>query len=509
MKSRTWMWITAVSLFAALAMPVCMVAQDNPSQDHKSKHHQYKLIALGTFGGPQSYGSEAGGGSQIINGKGMVAGFADTSIPDPYAPECFDQDCYLAHVFLWQNGVLKDLGSLPGLNSSGASGINERGWVTGYSENGTFDPILNFPTGRGVLWKNGKIIDLGTLGGYESNGIYVNDDGQVVGFATNTIPDPYSFLGAQTHTFLWQDGAMHDLGTLGGPDSFPGAGGVNQQEGLIAGGSFTNWTPNPVTGVPTFHPFLWKDGHMQDLGTLGGTLCCQNLVAVNNRGQVAGDSNLLGDLTYHPFLWDKGTLHDLGTLGGDNGVVNWIDDAGDIVGKADLPGSQTHDAFLWRNRKMTDLGTVDGDPCSNAEVINSSGQIVGTSSTCYVAVHAFLWENGGPMIDLNTLVTPGSGVQLNGSDIYINDQGEIVSTGTLQNGDSQLFLLIPCDDHHPGECDDYSMIEAAPTQTSAPRAQYPAVIKHGSESQLSPAERFRSQMRQRYHLPGQPAAPRD
>jgi probable HAF family extracellular repeat protein len=504
MKSRTWMWTTIVYLFAALAMPVGMAAQSNPSPDNQHKHHQYKLIDMGTFGGPNSYGSAAGAGSQIIDGEGVVTGFADTSIPDPYAPACSQSDCFVAHTFRWQHGTLTDLGALPGVNSSNASGINERGWVAGYSENGTFDPVLNLPAAHGVLWKNGKIIDLGTLGGYESNGIYVNNAGQVVGFATNTIPDPYSFLGAQTHTFLWQDGVMRDLGTLGGPDSFPGAGGINQQEGLIAGGSFTNWTPNPVTGVPTFHPFLWKDGNMQDLGTLGGTLCCQNLVAVNNLAQVAGDSNLPGDLTYHPFLWDKGTLRDLGTFGGDNGVVNWVDDEGDIVGKADLPGSQTHDAFWWRNGKMTDLGTVEGDPCSNAEMINSSGQIVGTSSTCYVAVHAFLWENGGPMVDLNTLVTPGSGVQLNGSDIYINNQGEIVSTGTLPNGDSHLFLLIPCDEKHPGECQDYSMIEVAAPQTSGP-----AAMKQGSESLLSPVERFRSQMRQRYHLPGQPAAPRD
>ena len=47
------------------------------------------------------------------------------------------------------------------------------------------------------------MIDLGTLGGYESNGIYVNNAGQVVGFATNTIPDPYSFLGdADAHVPL-------------------------------------------------------------------------------------------------------------------------------------------------------------------------------------------------------------------------------------------------------------------------------------------------------------------
>ena len=39
MKSRTWMWMTVVSLFAALAMPVWTAAQDNPSQNPKPKHH--------------------------------------------------------------------------------------------------------------------------------------------------------------------------------------------------------------------------------------------------------------------------------------------------------------------------------------------------------------------------------------------------------------------------------------------------------------------------------------
>src|SRR5271167_4486596 len=55
MKPRTWMWMPVVSLFAVLAMPVGMAAQDNPSQDHKPKHQKYKLIDLGTFGGPNSF----------------------------------------------------------------------------------------------------------------------------------------------------------------------------------------------------------------------------------------------------------------------------------------------------------------------------------------------------------------------------------------------------------------------------------------------------------------------
>jgi hypothetical protein len=43
----------------------------------------------------------------------------------------------------------------------------------------------------------------------------------------------------------------------------------------------------------------------------------------------------------------------------------------------------------------------------------------------------------------------------------------------------------------------------------APTKESPVTIKQGSQSPISPVERFRSMMRQRYHAPGQPAAPRD
>ncbi len=141
---------------------------------------------------------------------------------------------------------------------------------------------------------------------------------------------------------------------------------------------------------------------MLDLGSFGGTFGGPN--ALNNRGQVVGDMNMPGDLTHHPFLWDRGSLTDLGTLGGDNGDAEWINDAGEVVGDADYPipcpgcgTPQIHRAFLWRKGVMTDLGTVD--KCSVAWGINSRGQIVGASGICGTAVHAFLWENGGPMID--------------------------------------------------------------------------------------------------------------
>jgi hypothetical protein len=125
MKSRTWMWMTAVSLFAALAMPVWTAAQDNPSQKPKPKHHQYKLIDLGTFGGPNSLVpafSNVG-----INSQGTVMVQGDTTIPDPYAPNCF-WDCLVNHPGVWQDGILTDLGVLQNPdNSCQPTWINDGG----------------------------------------------------------------------------------------------------------------------------------------------------------------------------------------------------------------------------------------------------------------------------------------------------------------------------------------------------------------------------------------------
>jgi len=46
--------------------------------------------------------------------------------------------------------------------------------------------------------------------------------------------------------------------------------------------------------------FIWEKGHMTNLGSFGGT--CTNAIALNNRGQVTGSSNLAGDQAFHPYL---------------------------------------------------------------------------------------------------------------------------------------------------------------------------------------------------------------
>src|SRR6516225_9538922 len=441
MKTRSYSSILMTTLFA-LAIPLSGAAAQN--------HHHYKLVDLGTFGGPSAYGSINGPGLQLINNSGVVSSFADTAMPDPNAPTlCYVPDCFLSHAFHWQDGVLTDIGALPGENSSASGPINERGWSVGQSQNGVMDPLLGIPETRATLWIDGRIVDLGTLGGNASLASSLNKEGIVVGISQNNISDPVSLfgMGTQTRAFLWQNGVMHDLGTLGGPDAVALA--VNER-GQVVGYSFTNATPNPVTGVPTTDTFLWDHGTMIDLGTLGGTdanVGPSPTLVINNKGQVAGTSNLPGDVNFHAFLRDRGTLLDLGTLGGHFSTAYWINDAGDVVGGATTSGDPPGHAALWRKGKITDLGTLDGDCFSQANAINSKGQIVGLTFSCDTGIaRAVLWEEAA-IIDLSTLVPANTNLFL-AEAFNINDRGEILCRclpAGVPNGElgEHVCLLIP------------------------------------------------------------------
>ncbi len=501
MKSRTSMWLPAVSLLA-LAMPIGIAAQDSPAQNNRNRHHHYKLIDVGTPGGPASHYSDQGVGSLILNERGLVAGWGDTLLPDPNDPSH-----YLSHAFRYEDGIFTDLGSLPGPNNSVITGVNARGWITGGSETEIIDPLLGTFAGRGVVWTEHGITDVGTLGGYESYASYVNNSGQVVGFSTfDTVPDPYSFLGAAIHAFVWQNGTMRDIGTLGGPDAGATPGGINQQRDTIAGASFTSFIPNPGTGIPTQDPFLWKNGVMTDLGTLGGTIGTAQ--AINNRSQITGQSDLAGDQTFHSFFWDRGVLTDLGTLGGDNVLSIWINDEGEIVGRADTPVAGVFHAFLWKHGTIRDLGHVGSDPCSNARAINSHHQIVGSGSDCTAPLHAFLSEDGGPLVDLNTLVSPPSSFRALIA-YNVNERGEIAGTGVPSGCDNvdtcgHVFLMIPCDEKHPGECSDYSMVDTPEGQIAAQAPNLPPNFKPGPKSSVRRLDSWSNRFGQR-RLPGQAA----
>jgi probable HAF family extracellular repeat protein len=482
------------------------------------KHHHYKLIDLGTFGGPQSYVTSPDFTVEAdVNNHGVLAGWADTSKHDPFPGFCFNGDCRVSHAFQWRHGVRTNLGALKAGVSSASSWISANGLIAGISQNGQTDPLIPgppfFPEFRAVLWKNRQITDLGTLpeGGYESLATAVDSDGVVVGFATNTNnnegPDSIFGFGLQTRAFRWdKENGMQDLGTLGsGSDAVALL--VNEQ-GEVLGWSYTSSAPSAVCASFGFGlslttgTFLWDKEHgMVNLGSFGGT--CTIGEGLNNRGQVAGGSYLPGDQSVHAFLWDRATgLKELPTLGGDNAGAFAINDAGEAVGGSWLEGNVQVDAALWRKGGITDLGVVAGDCGSYAFGINASGQIVGTSYICSSAsTRGFLWEDGGPMVDLNTLIVPNSTLYVP-LGITMNDRGEIAAPGLLPNGDQHAVLLIPCDENHPGvDGCDYSMVEAS------------AAVPQSSSALRNPSSRPfpQSLLRRmgRYRFPGGAIGPRN
>jgi len=410
-------------------------------QSRPARHHRFRFIDLGTFGG---HNSLTNGGSVVINEHNVVVGAADTATPCPFFP-----DAPVSMPFKWSNGVKTILPLLPGGCTGFPIAINDHSLVVGVADDGVIDPATGFPEIHAVVWRGRTITDLGTFGGANSLAGAVNSRGQITGVAQNAEPEPFNFgelIGLPSSTlwrgFLWENGVMRDLGTLGGPDAAVTGDLALNQRGQITGISFIDDVINPVTGVPTLDSFLWDDGFV-DLGTLGGAFT--NAFTINNRGQVSGFSDLAGDLEAHAFRWSRGRLRDLGTLGGSFAGGGWINDSGVVIGASTTPGDTAVRGVIWRGRGIEELGTLDGDDCSDAFVVNAKSQVIGPSFNCNGNESSgYLWDDG-KLLDLNAFVPPTSNVHVIVSK-YINDRGMITGAGVFPNGDEHAVLFIPCND---------------------------------------------------------------
>jgi probable HAF family extracellular repeat protein len=394
MKSKTTTRIAGITLFTLLAMPIGLVAQVD-HQQKKQKLQHYTITDLGTLDG--------GTFSQpfSINRYGLVSGSSNLADGNQ-------------HATLWLEKLKVDIGA-PGLGgpNSIAFGDNERFQSAGEAETSTSDPNDEDFCGFGThltcspfLWQNGEMIQLPTLGGNNGVAMAISDRGEVAGFAENSTPDTGCPAPQVLHFMpvVWKNGAIHKLPTFGGdPD------GVAQQindNGEVVGGSGTCATFNPN--------FLY------------------NLVPV------------------HALLWEKGKAIDLGNLGGKSGqaggnIAYDINNQGQVVGNSDLKGDKTFHAFLWtRKTGMQDLGTLPGDVASFSISINDAGSAVGGSLDAKFNPRAFLWEKG-VMTDLNTRIAGHSPLHLL-TGCSINSRGEITGLGMTSNGQIHTYLAIPTHD---------------------------------------------------------------
>jgi probable HAF family extracellular repeat protein len=226
------------------------------------------------------------------------------------------------------------------------------------------------------------MVDLGTLGGMVIP-FALSQAGQVVGAA-------YLTGNSTARAFSWTSaGGLVDLGTLPG-GSLSQAVAVNDA-GQVAGSSRLS------TGFD--HAFSWTaGGGMVDLGTLGG--CCSQIAelnsifqqAINNAGQVVGNTRTLGDTAVHAFSWTSiGGLLDLGTLGGNNSNALFVNQTGLVVGYSqNVDGNDR--AFAWPSAGgMIELGTLGGT-LSFPYDVNDAGQVVGRARNAAGEEHAVLWE---------------------------------------------------------------------------------------------------------------------
>jgi probable HAF family extracellular repeat protein len=418
------------------------VARDNSTVEPSSSQLRYRFVDMGTFGG---HNSGVDGGTVVVNRHNVAVGGADTAEPCPYAP-----DLPISPAFKWENGKKAPLALLPGGCSGFALAINDHGLIVGVADNGLIDPSTGAPQMRAVMWSDGHVRDLGTFGGGNGLAVAVNERGQIVGFAQNAEFDPFDFgdqflfglpSSNQWRGFLWEDGIMNDLGTLGGSDAAATGDLPLNNRGDIAGYSFTSDVVNGATGVPTLDSFVWRNGQLHDLGTLGGTIT--QAFTMNSRSQVVGTSSIAGDTEFHAFFWDRGRMHDLGSLGGSFANAGWVNDQGEPVGASLLPGDNVLRAFIVRNGLVEQLGTLEGDDCSDAFVINNKSQVVGHSFPCDSdADRGYVWQNG-VITDLNDFVPENSSIVI-GSAGYISDNGVIAAAGRLPNGDTRAIILIPC-----------------------------------------------------------------
>jgi len=357
------------------------------------------------------------------------------------------------------------LGTLGGTFSGAYAGINNKGSAAG-------DSSLNGDlTEHGFLWRQGAITDLGTLGGSNSAASFINDRGVIAGSAQTAETDPLGEFWGQGFScpqgpgpnsacqgyeklvlpYLWRNGVMTALPTLGGNN-----GQANDVNNL---GQVVGWAENSTVDPSCASPqvfdieaVIWGPdaNEIQELPPLPGDAIAA-AIALNDEGQVVGLSGICGVpslyLGVHAVLWQNGSAIDLGSFGGVHNNAAWyINNRGQVVGQSDLAGDTITHAFLWQNGVIKDLGALlPTDVFSQAQSINDKGRVVGNSCDASFNCRPFVWQDGA-MTDLNTLIPPDSPLQL----IFaaaINAEGQITGVALdMKTGEMPGFVATPCDD---------------------------------------------------------------
>src|SRR5256885_3974989 len=362
--------------------------------------------------------------------------------------------------------------NLPGLGgtSSGGNSINNQTWVAGYSR------LAGDQTRHAALWRSGLLSDLGTLGGPNSSVTWnvKNTEGVIVGISQTADPEPLgeflsssAFYGAPFNIgfinlgFVWEQNQMRGLPNFpGGNNGFAtGANNLRQAVGWAENDIHDPTCVSPQ--VLQFRPAMWTLGppdQIQDLPLISGDTSGA-ATAINDNGQIVGisgtsDQAIGRHTAKHAVLWENGTVTDIYP----NAPAPWwntptaINQRGDVVGFAGDPAFVEGDilhAFMWTREDGIRLlkplpNRTPKHVDSEAYGINEARQVVGVSCDAdQVDCRAVIWDHGNTPTDLNDLKAPGySAILASAKDI--NNAGQITGravdpiTGVLT-----AYLAVP------------------------------------------------------------------
>ncbi|MEU7796949.1 hypothetical protein AB0B11_26330 [Micromonospora tulbaghiae] len=278
-----------------------------------------------------------GGGSSAsdVNSAGVVVGSAQ--VASGYW-----------HAVRWVDGQIEDLGTLGGPNSQ-AEAIDERGRIVGTAQAAD-------GSSHAVAWVDGKIQDLGLTGG-------------IFSIAYDTAGDRVVGVYHVTDSFSGRRPFVRTGNTEITIDAPPGASALAVNEaGTVAGTyGYKDWTDPPFVN----QAFVWRDGVLRSLGTLGGPT--SDATGINDLGQVVGTS-WTADGRFAAFFWDGTTMHRLAT-GAESPTAQAVNDSGLVIGT----DGTTSRAMIWPSPTAESqlLPMPDGAVSSIAINVNDPGLIVG------------------------------------------------------------------------------------------------------------------------------------
>ena len=302
--------------------------------------------------------------------------------------------------------------------------INASGQVTGDSVLSTLVQVPCPPQRYGgpqkcfkhpdhaFVWSNGTMTDLGSLGGLYSQGVAINGSGEVVGESATKSSGPFE-------RFLWNG---HSMKALSAPTTVYGINDSGQIVGQCFDAVFIQTTAcvvsnGTITNLPESNPNI----ECLYINTIPPNIPAA--VAINNNGQILGNCfESSGGLA---IVWTNDTPTVLPTLGGVASSGTAISSNGQVVGTSQT-STGAEDGFLWSNGTMTDLGS-NFSPAA----VNDSGVIVGGQ---------FVYSNG-TLQNLNNLIPAGSGYQIQNA-TGINDNGQIVANATASGNPYQQHALL-------------------------------------------------------------------